>query len=73
MKEKHDLSNAERATRTRSVKRQITINIDVDTVDYFKRLAKKTGVPYQRLINLYLTDCAKCGKELKMIWDKGSE
>ena len=50
------------------LKKQITINIDTSTIDYFKALAEETGVPYQTLINLYLTDCAKQNKKLTFSW-----
>ncbi|MBO6140587.1 MAG: BrnA antitoxin family protein [Ruminococcus sp.] len=50
------------------LKKQITINIDTSTIDYFKALAEETGVPYQTLINLYLTDCAKQNKKLTFTW-----
>jgi uncharacterized protein (DUF4415 family) len=40
------------------LKQSVTIRLDRDTVDYFKALAEKTGLPYQSLINLYLRDCA---------------
>lgn len=51
-------------------KKPITINITSSTVDYFKGLSEKVGMPYQTLIDLYLTDCAK--KEIKpeVIWNK---
>ena len=32
----------------------------------FKALAQETGVPYQNLINLYLTECAHSGKKLTL-------
>ena len=51
------------------LKKQITININGETINYFKAEAKATGIPYQTLINLYLTDCAKKKKKLKMTWD----
>ena len=47
---------------------KITINIDSETIDYFKGLSEKTGMPYQTLINLYLTDCAKNKKEPNLTW-----
>ena len=50
------------------LKQQITIRIDEDTIDYFKSLAGETGIPYQKLMNLYLTDCAKSHKKLKLNW-----
>ena len=44
------------------------MRLDRDTVEYFKTLAVKTGLPYQSLINLYLRDCAVRQKELSMRW-----
>lgn len=43
----------------KKLKRQITINIDSSTIEYFKELSGKSGIPYQTLINLYLSDCAQ--------------
>jgi hypothetical protein len=37
-------------------------------VDYFKELATETGLPYQKLIDLYLLDCARRRKKLAMKW-----
>jgi len=37
-------------------------------VDYFKGLADETGLPYQKLIDLYLLECAKKRKKLTMKW-----
>ncbi len=50
------------------MKKQITINIDSDTIDFFKEQSKDSGIPYQTLINLYLPDCAKKKKQLQMSW-----
>ena len=49
-------------------RKQITINVNTDTIDYFKEEAQETGIPYQTLINLYLTDCAKNKKKLTITW-----
>ena len=49
-------------------KKQITINIDVDTIDYFKKMASTSGIPYQTLINLYLADCSAQQRELSISW-----
>ena len=51
------------------LKKQITINIDGGTIDYFKTMAENKGIPYQTLINLYLRDCAVNQRELRMSWD----
>ena len=37
-------------------------------IDYFKDEATKTGIPYQTLINLYLTDCVKSKRKLEIAW-----
>ena len=50
------------------LKKQITINIDSNTIDYFKSLAEAKGIPYQTLINLYLRDCATNQRKLQMSW-----
>ncbi len=38
------------------------------TINYFKDEAINTGIPYQTLINLYLTDCAEKKKKLQIHW-----
>ncbi len=38
-------------------KKPVTINMDTNVISYFKNLSKETGVPYQTLINLYLSQC----------------
>ena len=52
----------------KKLKQQITINLNVDTVAYFKALSEQTGIPYQTLINLYLADCAEHKRQLRMSW-----
>ena len=49
------------------LKKQITINLDAETVDYFKQQAEETGIPYQKLINYYLADCVKQKRRLAWI------
>lgn len=50
------------------LKKQITINIDESTIEYFKSLADTQGIPYQTLINLYLRDCAENRRQLMLSW-----
>ena len=50
------------------LKKQITIRLDEDTVEYFKALSDEKGIPYQTLVNLYLRDCAESGRKLDMKW-----
>ena len=58
MKSEYDFSDAKKNPYAKKLKKQITINIDTDTVNYFKGQSEISGIPYQTLINLYLTDCA---------------
>jgi len=56
----------------RLLKQPVTIRLDRDTVEYFRALATKSGLPYQSLINLYLRDCAVRRKELSLRWAAGA-
>ena len=40
MREEYDFSNAHKNPYAKKLKKQITINIDVDTIDYFKTPSK---------------------------------
>ena len=68
MLKEYDFSGARKNPYADRVKRQITINLDVETVDYFKALAADSGIPYQTLINLYLTDCARNKRQPNLTW-----
>ncbi len=68
MRANYDFSKAKRNPYARRLKRQITIRLDADTIDYFNRLAAETGIAYQTLINLYLRECAASGKRLALQW-----
>ena len=51
------------------MKKQVTLNLNVETIEYFKALSQQNGIPYQTLINMYLTDCAEKQKKLQMAWE----
>lgn len=68
MKEEYDFSKARKNPYSNKLKKQITINIDTDTIDYFKSQSAFSGIPYQTLINLYLSDCAEQKKQLQINW-----
>ena len=50
------------------LKKQLTIRMGVDIIDYFKAMASQTGIPYQNLINLYLRECVLSQRKLRMKW-----
>ncbi len=68
MQAEYDFSNARKNPYAKKLKKQITINIDSETIDYFKEQASITGIPYQTLINLYLTDCAVQHRKPNIAW-----
>ena len=75
MREEYDFKelNPRRNPYVNHSKTQITININNETVEYFKGESERVGIPYQTLINLYLTDCAKNKRQLRMEWEKASK
>ncbi len=70
MRKEYDIENLnpQKNPYAKKVKKQITINIDSDTIEYFKEQSDNKGIPYQLLINLYLTDCAKNNREIEFSW-----
>lgn len=70
MRDEYDFSKMDgvRNPYVKKLKKQITININNDTIEYFRSEADRTGIPYQTLINLYLTDCAANKRKLDLSW-----
>lgn len=72
MRDNYDVSklNPRKNPYAKNLKRQVTINLKSTTVDYFKKLAEETGIPYQNLIDLYLDDCVKKGIKPDIKWQQ---
>ena len=72
MKKEYDFDKMKgrRNPYAKHLKKQVTIRIGVDVIDYFKNLAEETGVPYQNLINLYLRDCVQSNRKLSFSWQQ---
>lgn len=70
MRKEYDFSKMKgrRNPYAKRLKKQITIRLGVDILDYFKKLSAETGIPYQNLINLYLYDCMISRKKPKLKW-----
>ena len=64
MKPEYDFSESRPNPYAKKLRKPVTMNLDVDVIDYFKGESARTGVPYQTLINLYLAQCASEGKRL---------
>ena len=70
MKREYDLSKMKELKNPfkSKAKKAVGINLSYEVIDYFKKLSKEMGMPYQQLINLYLLDCAKQKKKISMQW-----
>ena len=64
----YDFSNSIKNPYIKKLKKQITIRVENDTIDYFKKVAADTDIPYQKLINLFLRDCASQNKTPELNW-----
>jgi len=68
MRTEYDFTNSRTNPYAMYLRKQITIRIDERAINYFKEQAAEVGVPYQSLINLYLSDCASNQKKLHLEW-----
>jgi len=73
MKSEYDLSKmkSRKNQYAAKLKRQVTIRMGDDVIEYFKRMAEETGIPYQSLINLYLRDCVANQRQIDLSWRSG--
>ena len=70
MRKEYDFSNMKgrKNPYAKKLKKQVTIRMGVDIINYFKELADETGIPYQNLINLYLRDCVQSNRKISIKW-----
>lgn len=69
MKKEYDFSKMKGVKNPyASKKKAVGINLSAEVIDYFKKLSDEVGMPYQTLIDLYLKDCVKNKKKLKLGW-----
>ncbi len=68
MRQEYDFSRARKNPYASQLKKQITIRLDEDSIEYFKGISERVGIPYQSLINLYLRDCAAQSRTLDLSW-----
>jgi len=65
MRKEYDFSKMKgrRNPYAKCLKKQVTLRLAADVIEYFKQMADETGIAYQNLINLYLRECAHSGKK----------
>ena len=70
MRKEYDFSKSIKNPYTKKLKKQITIRLETDTIEYFKQLASEFNIPYQVLINIFLRDCAHKNLKPSISWQK---
>ena len=68
MRKEYNFSDAKPNPYIKKLRKQISIRINTETIDYFKRKAEETGITYQNLINLYLADCVIHSRNINIAW-----
>ena len=72
MKAEYDLSKmrSRKNPYASKLKKQVTIRMSGDIIEYFKDMADESGIPYQSLINLSLRDCVANRRKVDIQWAK---
>ena len=73
MKDYYDFSKGKKNPYTKLLKKQITINISLEVLDYFKKMSEETGIGYQTLIDFCLLDAVINKKTIKLGWESKKE
>lgn len=68
MRAEYDFSNGIKNPYVKASRKQITIKVNTTVIEYFKNMAMNNGIPYQTLINMYLTDCVLHKRQLQTSW-----
>lgn len=69
MREEYDIKtlNPRKNPYAKKIKKPVTMNMSVTTIEYFKAMSDESGIPYQVLMNYYLDDCVKQRKKLQFV------
>lgn len=68
MRNEYDFTAAKKNPYASLLKKQITIRLNEESINYFKSISQDADIPYQSLINLYLRDCATSHRKLNLNW-----
>lgn len=64
MRDEYDFSTSRSNPYAGRARKPVTMNLDINVIDYFKRESNRTGIPYQTIINMYLNQCVTEDKHL---------
>lgn len=72
MRKEYDLKKMELEDNpyVEKLKKSVTIRLDADVIEYFKKLSQQTKIPYQMLVNDFLKSCKEQKMTPKTIWKK---
>jgi uncharacterized protein (DUF4415 family) len=72
MRKEYDFSKLKEVTPKylKLLRESVTIRLDVGVINYFKKLADETGVPYQSLINYILREYANHEMKPSANWER---
>ena len=68
MRKEYDFSSAIKNPYVRQKKQTVTIRIAPEVLEYFKQIGQEVSLPYQTLINSYLTDCVRAHRRPDTTW-----
>lgn len=66
MKKENGFKDAIKNPYAKKLKKKISINVDEDDIEYYKKESINTGIPYQTLMNLTLKQCANSNKKIQV-------
>jgi hypothetical protein len=68
MEPEYDLSKMKKRPNpfAKQLKKQVTISLGIDAIEYFEMMAREEGISYQELISLYLQDCVTDGRKISV-------
>lgn len=64
------VKRAYRPKAEKKPKKMISMYMSEEDIAYFKSMSSETGIPYQTLISMYLSDCRKKGRKIKLDWQE---
>lgn len=70
MRKEYNFSESIKNPYAKKLKRQVTIRLENEIIEYFKKLASEFDIPYQVLINMFLRDCAQNNLKPAITWQK---
>jgi hypothetical protein len=68
MRDEYDCSQSIPSPYLKHLKSRVSVHLEPEVLDYFKKLSDETGIPSENLINLYLQDCVKSERKPSLEW-----